>query len=93
MKLPVKPQASELHVLNLGRAQNSLEFHEIPMFGFIYLFGVFSEFLPKRKKLATLFGTGYTKWQPEMVCLDLFRVKNLFLWQTSSEAPEHQSVA
>jgi len=51
------------------------------------------EFQSKRKICTTLFGAGYTKYQPEMICVDLFRAKNMFLWQTTSKAPEHQSVA
>ena len=40
-----------------------------------------------------LFGDGYTKYQPEMTFLDLFRAKDVFLWRTTSKAPDHQSAA
>ena len=45
------------------------------------------------EKDTTLFGARYMKYQPEMIFLDLFRVRNMFLWRTTSKAPEHESVA
>ena len=36
------------------------------------------EFQSKRKRRATLFGAEHTKYQPEMIFLDLFRTKNVF---------------
>ena len=36
------------------------------------------EFQSKRQRRATLFGAGYTKYQPEMTFLDLFRAKTYF---------------
>ena len=49
------------------------------------------EFQSKRKRRAMLFGAGYTKYQPGMIFLDLFRAKNVFLWRTTNKASEHQS--
>jgi len=40
-----------------------------------------------------LFGAGYTKYQHEMIFLDVFRAKNVFGGRTISKAPDHQSVA
>jgi len=37
------------------------------------------EFLSKRKRCATPFGAGYTEYQPEIIFLDLFHGKNVFL--------------
>jgi len=39
-------------------------------------------FQTKRKGRTTLFGAGYTKCQPEMIFLNMFRAKNVLLWLT-----------
>jgi len=51
------------------------------------------DFQSKRKRRSALSGPGYTKYQPEMIFLDMFRAKNVFLWRTTSKASEHQSTA
>jgi len=50
------------------------------------------ELQSKRKGRATLFAAGYTNYPAEMIFLVLLRA-TIILLQTTSQAPEHQSVA
>ena len=49
------------------------------------------EFQSKPKRCATSSGAGYTKYQSEMICLELFRASRVFWWQTNCMDLTHRN--
>jgi len=49
------------------------------------------DFQSKPQRYAKQFGAGHTKYQPHLICLDLFRAKNVFMWQSNCIAPTHRN--
>jgi len=54
---------------------------------------IFANPIGTKKIHNAVWSRGYTKYQPEVIFMNLLRAQNMFLWRTTGKASEHQGVS